>query len=129
MTETRYVLDASVALAAILGELEPAKTEFWLARSCISTVNLSEVVARLVDLNYPQEVIAENIDAMQLDVKPFDHAQAERAGLLRGSTRQRGLSLGDRACLALAEELGCPAATADKAWAKLDLGIKIELIR
>jgi PIN domain nuclease of toxin-antitoxin system len=95
----------------------------------LSTVNLSEVVAKLVDRGYGADAIARNLDALKLDVRPFDPAQAQRAGLLRGATRQSGLSLGDRACLALAAELDRPAVTADKAWAELDIGIRIELIR
>jgi ribonuclease VapC len=127
--ETPYVLDASVVLAVMLGELTAVEAELWLTGSCIGAVNLSEVVAKLVDKGYHRDVIAENFAPMKLDVRPFDQPQAERAGLLRDATRGAGLSLGDRACLALASVLGRPAATADKAWAKLDIGVPIELIR
>jgi ribonuclease VapC len=123
------VLDASVVLAIVLGELGAAEAELWLAGSCISTVNFSEAVAKLIDRGYQPDFISENLGAMKFDVIPFDRAQAERAGLLRDATRRSGLSLGDRACLALAAELNRPAATADKAWAGLDIGIPIELIR
>lgn len=129
MSETACVLDASVVVAAMLGELPAAEAELWLAGSSISTVNLSEVVAKLIDKGYRIEVIDENLEAMKFDVVPFDAAQARYAGMLREATRRSGLSLGDRACLALAAQLNRPAATADKAWAKLDTGIKIELIR
>lgn len=129
MAGPSYVLDASAVLAVMLGELTAENAEHWLTGSCISAVNLSEVVARLVDRGYSQDVLAENIGAMELDVRPFDLAQAEHAGLLRGATRSQGLSLGDRACLALAAELGRAAITADKAWARLDVGVQIELVR
>ncbi|MBW8754046.1 MAG: type II toxin-antitoxin system VapC family toxin [Sphingomonadales bacterium] len=129
MPATAYVIDASVLLAAILGELTAEETEVWLAGSCMSSVNLSESIAKLVDHGYTAEVVTDILQAMKLDVRPFDREQAERAGLLRASTRQFGLSLGDRACLALANELQRPAATADGIWAKLDVGIPIELIR
>ena len=129
MPESVYVIDASVLLAVILGELPLEQTKPWLADSCMSAVNLSESVAKLVDHGYAPEVIIDILAATKVDVRPFDREQAEQAGLLRASTRQFGLSLGDRACLALAHELQRPAATADKAWAKLDIGIPIELIR
>ena len=129
MPENGHVIDASVLLAVVLGELTAEETETWLAGSCISTVNLSESISKLVDHNYEAEIITDVLHAMKLDVWPFDREQAERAGLLRASTRQYGLSLGDRACLALANDLQRPAATADKAWAKLDIGIPIKLIR
>lgn len=129
MPASAYVIDASVLLAAILGELTAQETERWLAGGCISAVNLSETAAKLVDHGYTADVITDMLQAMKLDVWPFDQDQAESAGLLRASTRQYGLSLGDRACLALAKALQRPAATADRAWAKLDIGIPVELIR
>jgi ribonuclease VapC len=97
--------------------------------SCISAVNLSETIAKFVERGYSPDDIEQNIGAMKFDVRPFDRAQAERAGLLRAATLRRGLSLGDRACLALAAELGRAAVTADKAWAGLDIDIPIEFIR
>jgi PIN domain nuclease of toxin-antitoxin system len=122
------VLDASVLLAAILNEMTVDEAAPWFANACVSTVNLSEVVARLSDLGYANDFIAEGLVDLDVEVRPFDRAQAERAGLLRPVTHQAGLSFGDRACLAPAAELGRSAVTADRAWAKLDIGIPIELI-
>ena len=113
----------------MLGEVSADEAEAWLVGSCISAVNLSEVVAKLVDLNFPADVIAGNIAEARLVVRPFDDTQAARAGLLRKDTRHIGLSFGDRACLALAAELGLPAVTADRGWARLDLDIAVEVIR
>jgi ribonuclease VapC len=62
-------------------------------------------------------------------VVDFDVPQAKVAGDLRRLTRIQGLSLGDRACLALAQALGLPAMTADRAWAGLEVGIEIRTIR
>lgn len=123
------VLDASVLLAAILGEITDTEAEPWFADAHMSTVNFSEVVARLSDLGYTSEFIEEGLAELDLDIRPFDRAQAEYAGRLRVATRRMGLSLGDRACLALAAELNRPAVTADRAWAELAIGIPIELIR
>ena len=61
--------------------------------------------------------------------EPLSAAQASAAGLLRRMTRAQGLSLGDCCCLALALERGARVMTADRAWAGLDLGVEIEVIR
>ncbi len=123
------VLDASVILAAILGELSSDQAERWMTGSCASSVNVSEVFAKLIDKGFPAEAITESIEAMKLDARPFDPDLARQTGLLRGPTRHAGLSLGDRACLALAGQLGLPAATADRAWANVDIGVEVVFIR
>ncbi len=68
---------------------------------------------------------------MELGVvfEPFTADHAETAALLRARTRERGLSLADRACLALALDRGLKVVTADRAWAELGLEVKVELIR
>ena len=75
------------------------------------------------------DVRAKRGRTMSIQVVPFDEELAYRAGLLRSATRSAGLSLGDRACLALAERLGVPALTTDRIWGTLQLGIQIEVIR
>jgi ribonuclease VapC len=129
MSEVRYVLDASALLAAMLGERGAQAVEAHFSDACISTVNLSEVVAKLVERGVPAESIQESLSDLDLDVRDFDTAQALRAGVLRNATRVRGLSLGDRACLALAGELKAIALTTDAAWTEIDLGIAVELAR
>jgi PIN domain nuclease of toxin-antitoxin system len=129
MSSITRVNDSSVVLAFLLGELTSMEAEPWLTGASISTVNLSEIVAKLTDRGMSAEDIADTVADLNLEVRPFDQAQAERAGLLRSRTKEAGLSLGDRACLALAIDIGGCVATADKAWAKLDFGIQIELIR
>jgi ribonuclease VapC len=66
---------------------------------------------------------------LDLPVIPFDATQAHRVAALRGPTRARGLSLGDRACLALAAELNAVALTMDRVWTTLNLDIGIECAR
>jgi ribonuclease VapC len=95
----------------------------------MSTVNLSEVVAKLIDVGVPDTSIRGTLGALGLATVEFDSELAYKAGLLRAATRRAGLSLGDRACLSLAEHLGLPALTADRAWASLGLGIPVRVIR
>ena len=69
------------------------------------------------------------LGGLNLDIRPLTAAQAFAVGHLRPTTRALGLSLGDRACLALAAELGAVAVTTDREWAKSDVGAVVEVIR
>jgi len=126
---TEYVLDASALLAAFFGEDGADQVEGLLSQSVIGAVNISEVVAKLQDRGIPDDEIDRHLAAIDLDVVPFDRAQAVSAGRLRRQTAALGLSLGDRCCLAVAEQLGAVAVTADRAWASLDLPIEIKVVR
>ncbi|MDP3523658.1 MAG: PIN domain-containing protein, partial [Hoeflea sp.] len=75
------------------------------------------------------EIALQDVWALRFDVVPLDTETALLAGRLREATRGRGLSLGDRACLALAIRENAIALTADRNWADLDLPCKVELIR
>lgn len=101
----------------------------YLEVGVISSVNLVEVISRLIDLGAtPAEALVQT-DSLVLPVHALDERSARRAGELRAVTRHLGLSLGDRASLALAEQMRLPVVTADRAWADLDLGIEVRLIR
>lgn len=126
----RIVLDAS-ALLAILNEEAGAEqlTLELLSEAAASTVNLAEVQGKLVDLGLsPDDAWEATLSAIR-DVVPFSADQAKLAGNLVAQTRALGLSLGDRACLALGLDLKAPVYTADKSWKKLKLGIRIHVIR
>ena len=129
MSEERYVLDASALLAAMLGERGARTVTEHFADACISTVNLAEVVTKLAERGVPADVIAESLGDLDLDIRDFDPTQAMRTGILRQATKAKGLSLGDRACLALAAELKATALTTDVVWTELDLGIAVKLAR
>jgi PIN domain nuclease of toxin-antitoxin system len=126
-----YVLDASALLALIQREpgADLVAAAIEQGRCVISTVNLAEVITRLLDLGITEEQAIREVGSYALEVSDFTVRQAQDAAFLRGPTRSAGLSLGDRACLAVAQELNMPAMTGDKRWASLDLGIEIELIR
>lgn len=126
-----WVLDASALLAFIKSEPGVERVAGALmAGAAMSAVNLSEVIAKLADEGVPGSAIRHSIETVGLDIAEFDADDALVAGLLRPSTRAAGLSLGDRACLALAQGSGAPVLTTDRAWASLDLdGIEVELVR
>ena len=126
---SKLVLDASAVLALLNSEPGGERVEAELAHALISTVNYSEVVAKLADAGMPEAPIREALDWLNLEVVPFEAEQALCAGLLRPTTRALGLSFGDRACLALGLCRGLPVWTSDSEWEKLTLDIAIVLIR
>lgn len=125
------VVDASTVIAVVLEE--PITDDFraTLTDSVwrISTVNLAEVIAKFADRGMNQSDIAVGLARFSLALEPFTIEDAWQAGILRPLTRSLGLSLGDRACLALAIRLGIPAVTMDRAWATLDLPVKVVVAR
>ena len=92
-------------------------------------MNASEVVARCVDQSVAGDDAIATLHMFDIEVALLTSGHAEQAGVLRAATRKQGLSLGDRCCLALALERRAKVLTADRAWAGLDLGIEIEVIR
>ena len=123
------MLDASALLCLIFGEPGDARVEEVMAGAKISAVNYSEVIAKLVDRGMTSDGLLGELADLDLSVVGVDRRQAEIAGLLRAQTRAAGLSLGDRACLALAVVSNGTAITADRAWAKVDVGVRIVVVR
>jgi len=123
------VLDASALLALLNAEKGADLVLESLPRAIISTVNYAEVVTRLALLGMPEDEIHNTLGVLGLDATSFDDEQAFQSGLLAPQTQSLGLSLGNRACLALALKTKSVALTADRTWQKLQVGVEIRLIR
>ena len=124
------VLDASAILALINGEPGSDKlTPRLLAGAVCSTVNLAEVQTKLVSKGWSPEEAWDDATSPIREAIFFTDAHAKIAGSLVALTQSLGLSLGDRACLALGISLKAPVYTAEKSWGKLKLGVRIHLIR
>ncbi len=123
------VLDSSVVIAHLLGEPGGDEAADAFGDAIISAVNFAEVISKLVELGMPPNEAVSQMQWLALDVVSADAGDAALAGELRATTRRAELSLGDRFCLALAVGRGLPVLTADQAWAGLDLGVEIQLIR
>ena len=124
------VLDASALLAMLLAEPGGEIVRGALPLAEMSTVNLSEVVARLVR-DHPDSAVRGAIDRIDLRLRDLDEWLAIDAGIIARLTRSAGLSLGDRCCLALGKRLESPVLTADRAWADIAdaVGVEVRLIR
>jgi ribonuclease VapC len=123
------VLDASALLAYLFGEAGSGRVEEVLHCALISAVNLAETVGKATDTGAALEETARQIGRLPVTSVPFDEEQAYLAASLPKETRHKGLSLGDRACLALGMKTSCPVLTADTAWEGLDIAVEVILIR
>lgn len=123
------VLDASAILALAKGEPGAARVRGRANRAVTSAVNAAEVGAKLSDWGMSGADVRYAMSDLGIAVAPFDAAQAYASADLRAATRGRGLSLGDRACLALARSAGLPALTCDRSWSETGVDVEIELIR
>ena len=123
------VLDASAVLALLFSEPGAEDVADQIGDAVLCAVNLAEVMSKLDDrgASAPQKKAVS--DQFAPIVRPLTAERAMAAGNMRALTRSLGLSLGDRCCLALAQELDAPLMTADRAWQNLDAGLKIMVIR
>lgn len=124
------VLDASALIA--LFHQEPGSDKVAQAiedGAVLSTLNLAEVTSKLNELGTPESLIQTAINVLELTIVDFSAELAYKVGLLRPLTKSAGLSLGDRACLALAQQLNLPAFTTDRVWRDLIPGVHVQLIR
>jgi PIN domain nuclease of toxin-antitoxin system len=126
---SEVVLDASALLALLNREPGHDEVAEVIGDAAISAVNLSEVAAKLADRGMPGEAIREALEGLALETHDFDQELAFKAGFLHPLTRSRGLSLGDRACLALGQRLNLPVFTTDRIWGELNLGVEVRLAR
>lgn len=127
--EPASILDASALIAFLHDEPgSDAVVDAIAAAAAVSVVNWAEALSKVAaDGADPQEV-ADGFEAT-LILEPLTETDCIEIARLRPLTKARGLSLADRACLALAKRLGIPVLTADREWADLDLGVTVQLIR
>ena len=128
----QVVFDASAVIAALMGEPGEDRVRQAATHGAISAVNFSEVVAYFARRGHAsRDSVFAMLGPLPIELVSFDIEQAAVAGLLVVDTRQAGLSLGDRACLALARARDARILTADRAWSRLapGLGFDVELIR
>ena len=122
-------LDASALLAYLYGEPGSQVVAASLEHSCMSTVNLCEVLSRFTRDGHDGLLVLTRLLSSPIEFVGFGEADAAETAALLPTTRIHGLSLGDRACLALASVRGVPVLTADQAWLELALDLDIRIIR
>ncbi|MFN3819833.1 type II toxin-antitoxin system VapC family toxin [Blastomonas sp.] len=124
-----FAVDASVMLAMIFEEPGTNGVFEVIRGGMMSTVNFSEVLTKCLEQGADADFAEWQIGRLNISREPFTVDDAKAAAALRLPTRYRGLSLGDRACLALALRANVPVITADRQWDGLDVGVEIRVIR
>lgn len=125
------VLDASAVLALLFNEPGAAKVRERIHGGLLGAANLAEITAKLSDKGVPVNEAERAVLMLGVEVVAFSEAHARSSSIMRPVTRAAGLSLGDRACLALAHAHGLPALTAEKRWPEVAeaVGVSVEVIR
>lgn len=123
------VLDSSAVLAVIFNEAGNDLVAPLIGGALLSTVNLAEIHSRLIQRGSLANFAWNRLITMGCEIHSFTEQHARIAAELVRPTKPYGLSLGDRACLALAIERKAKVFTTDRAWKNLGLGIEVEVIR
>jgi PIN domain nuclease of toxin-antitoxin system len=126
------VLDASAVLALLNGEPGHEQVLAVLPAAVIGTVNLTEVISKLCERGVPPGAAMEAVECLGVEIVAHSLEHALMAGELRPATKAFGLSLGDRACLALARERHATVITAERQWderVEAVTGVSIQRIR
>jgi len=122
-------VDASALLALLFAEPGHELVGQHLSRACISTVNLAEVLGRYRREGQDSDQLLARLQESPLELVPFTSQAAALCANLVPVTQSAGLSLGDRACLALGQLRQIPVLTADRVWTQLNVGVEVRLIR
>ncbi len=125
---TAIILDASALLAMLKEETGAAKVAGVIGQARISAVNHAEVVSHFIHAEMPADEVDDMLRPLPITIVAADAGQARLAGRLRSVTADAGLSLGDRFCLALAQQEGLPAWTADKQWRAIAGRANVEIV-
>lgn len=126
---TRMVFDASVVTAILKKEPGADIGERYIDHACLNVVNYAEITTVLARQGHTNTAIRKAVAPFIKCVVPMEPEMAFLAGTLESHTKPYGLSLSDRACLALAIIKKLPVLTGDTIWAELDLPVKVSLIR
>lgn len=123
------VLDASALLALLHNEPGAEIVAPTLGHALISSINWTEVLQKCLTRDIPTDGMREELEAIGLTIAPFTADDAALTAELQATTRQYGLSIGDRACIALGISRKLPILTGDRAWSSADIRAEIHLIR
>ncbi len=127
---SKVVFDASALIALFAKEKGYELIKNHLKDAIISSVNIAEVYKYCIDSqNLTKDEARSLVKLIDIKIINFDEEQAIITAELINKTKQYGLSLGDRACIALAILKNLSIITCDKIWQKADVGVKFIMAR
>lgn len=125
----KVLLDTSAIIALLKKEPGYESLEEVVANSAVSIINFSELVSVLMRTSIVESEIDEIIKDIIPEIIPFSEDIAIQTGKLIKLTKDLGLSLGDRACIATGIYHGIPIYTTDKVWKDLKTSAQIVIVR
>ena len=125
---SKHVLDASVLLAVLMPEPGINTDSRVLHGAAMSAASVMEVFAACQAKGLSLDTVRWAVNSLRIEIVSLDAEHAYLAGSLDASTNAGRMSLGERACLALAKQLGLPAVTTDPAWRGHNLGVEVVLL-
>lgn len=126
---TEIVLDTCALIALIRQEPGADIVEAYKPHYVMSAVNVAEAGVVLIRNGMSPAQAEQAIRDAVPRIVPLNDRQAFLSSALYPFVKSCGLSLGDRCCLALGQDLGLPVLTAEHIWRKLDLPVGIRWIR
>ena len=123
------VVDASAVLAVVLAEARGDAMLPHMHKAFMSSVNLAEAVSKLTERGATPEIAWSQLQRLKLNFVDLDIELARSAGEMRVATKPFGLSLGDRACLALGRVKGLPVITTDRDMARVEVGVEVKVFQ
>jgi len=127
---SKIVFDSSALIALFAKEKGFEVIKQHLKNAIISSVNIAEVYKYCIDVqNLTEDECNDIVNISGVKIIEFDQKQALTTAQIYPKTKKYGLSLGDRACIALAIEKECSVLTCDKIWEKVHIDVEFIMAR
>ena len=126
MELSKVLLDASAYIAYISQEPGCDVVSEIIGKSCINTVTYTEIISFYTKKGLSDDLLKEL--CQYVEIINVNENICYAAGHMIKTSRDYGLSLGDRLCLATAQYFNLTVYTADKIWLRVADELKINIV-